>query len=284
MVFQKGNQLRKGKKPWNIGKGEYLSKEIRDKITKANIGKIAWNKGIPRTNEERKNISISLIGIKSFRKGLTYEQEYGKEKAEILREKNRIGHLKQNLGGHHSEETKLKISNSNKGKIMSEEAKRKMSETKKRLYIERKLPLFIGATNENNPAKRIEVRKKMSNTKIERGIAKLEKNPAWLGGLSFEPYTLEFNKYFKNKIRNRDNQICMLCSIHREKLSRALHIHHINYDKTLSIPQNCISLCNSCHVKTNLNRTHWTKFFQSLLSERYGYKYTLNNEIELEVI
>ena len=71
----------------------------------------------------------------------------------------------------------------------------------------------------------------------------------------------------------------MLCGIHREKLKRNLEIHHINYDKKLSIPQNCISLCKKCHAITGHNRKHWTKFFQNLLLERYDYQYNEEREI-----
>jgi len=99
-------------------------------------------------------------------------------------------------------------------------------------------------------------------------------HPRWKGGIAFEPYDRKFDNQFKRQIRKRDNQICMLCLIHREKIRRALNVHHINYDKKLSILENCLSLCDSCHSKVNENREHWTKFFQSLLSEKYGYKYS----------
>lgn len=114
-----------------------------------------------------------------------------------------------------------------------------------------------------------------------------ENAPNWKGGKSSEPYSLEFNDKFKRVIRKRDNQICMMCGIHREKLNRALDIHHINYDKGCNIPQNCISLCKRCHIgivhsdKEKLN--YWTKFFQSLLTERYGYQYSENGEIILNL-
>lgn len=52
-----------------------------------------------------------------------------------------------------------------------------------------------------------------------------------------------------------------------------LSIHHIDYNKLNTIKENCVCLCNSCHTKTNFNREHWTKFFQSLMKERYGYDY-----------
>ncbi len=106
-----------------------------------------------------------------------------------------------------------------------------------------------------------------------------EKSWSWKGGKSFEPYDKSFNNKFKRAIRRRDNQICMICVIHREKLNRNLDVHHINYDKLLSIPQNCITLCKCCHIKTNFNREQWTPFFQSLLSERYGYEYLNKNAI-----
>ena len=98
-----------------------------------------------------------------------------------------------------------------------------------------------------------------------------------------EKHNPNFSKEFKRFIRKRDNQICMLCGVHREKLNKVLDVHHINYDKELSVPQNCISLCHSCHPKTNHNRKQWTYFFQSLLSERYSYKYE-NGKIILNFV
>lgn len=112
-----------------------------------------------------------------------------------------------------------------------------------------------------------------------------EKNPNWKGGIAFEPYDKNFNKQFKKSIRDRDG-CCLLCSISIEDLNllkREIHIHHINYNKELTINENCCCLCNSCHSKTTSNRSHWAKFFQSILSERYGYKYTENGDIVMEV-
>lgn len=92
-------------------------------------------------------------------------------------------------------------------------------------------------------------------------------------------YDRNFSSQYKNSIRKRDNQVCMNCSIHREKLKKALDIHHINYDKKLTIPENCISLCNKCHALTNFNREYWTNLFQEKLTRLYGYKYDLKNNI-----
>jgi len=114
-----------------------------------------------------------------------------------------------------------------------------------------------------------------------------ELSPRWQGGISFEPYDIRFTNKFKRKIRKRDNQICMMCGIHREKLLRALDVHHINYNKKMTIPQNCISLCRKCHnglVHGDKNKLkHWIPFFQDIMSKHYGYQYSENSEIILEV-
>lgn len=93
-----------------------------------------------------------------------------------------------------------------------------------------------------------------------------ENNCQWLGGISFEPYTLEFNETLKERIRNRDNRTCQLCGVHESKCLRKLPIHHIDYVKKNMQPDNLISLCPSCHSKTNSNRKYWIAKFQKMLS------------------
>lgn len=110
-----------------------------------------------------------------------------------------------------------------------------------------------------------------------------EKNPMWAGGSSFESYSPEFNNKFKRAIRNRDNHECLKCGIHQEKAWRTLDVHHINYDKKLTISENCCTLCQRCNAEVNKNRQHWTKFFQSLLAEKYKYQYGENQEIKLNL-
>ncbi len=120
---------------------------------------------------------------------------------------------------------------------------------------------------------------KDSPTKFKKG----EEHPNWLNGKSFEPYGIEFNKQLKNQIRKRDNQVCMNCGIHREKIKEAFNIHHINYDKTCNLEQNLISLCNKCHALTNFNREYWTKLLQDKISKLYNYNYDENRNIILDL-
>jgi len=122
-----------------------------------------------------------------------------------------------------------------------------------------------------------DIRKKIS-AKLQ-GISLKE----WKNFNSFEPYDEFFNNKFKRAIRKRDNYVCLKCGKHQERLSRALDIHHINYDKKLSIPQNCISLCRNCHSEVNFKRKHWAKFFQSLLNEKYNYQYSENQEVIIKI-
>ena len=88
----------------------------------------------------------------------------------------------------------------------------------------------------------------------------------WMGGLSFEPYTPEFNKELKAQVRKRDDYICQLCG--KYQTEPKLEIHHIDYDKKYTGYANLISLCKSCHAKTSHNREYWTNFFTDLLIER----------------
>lgn len=101
--------------------------------------------------------------------------------------------------------------------------------------------------------------------KAKRGEHSGENNPQWRGGISFEPYGLEFNNDLKEKIRERDNWTCQECGIHQDNLDEHLCIHHIDYDKKNNSEDNLISLCRSCHAQTNFSRNDWTKYFMKRL-------------------
>jgi len=89
-----------------------------------------------------------------------------------------------------------------------------------------------------------------------------ENNPQWMGGKSFEPYGVDWTRSLKKSIRERDRYTCQICWE-----EPAVVIHHINYDKKNCNINNLITLCKSCHSKTNLNRKYWTEtLYQSLKS------------------
>ena len=237
----------------------------------------------PMSDETKRKLSLAKTGVKRkpfsdetrikmslAHKGETFSEEHRKNLSKCHK-----GDRCYNYGEHLSVETKNKISESNTGKIRTLEMRKNYSKSKKGIKLtkehRRKLSKILTG----------KIISEETKNKISEATTG-EKNPNWRDGKSFEPYTINFSLKFKRAIRKRDNQICMLCGIHREKLTRALCVHHINYDKSLSISQNCISLCLDCHLKTNYHREKWTKFCQEILSEKYGYQYN-NQEIVLEV-
>lgn len=92
--------------------------------------------------------------------------------------------------------------------------------------------------------------------------------PNWRGGLSFEPYGIDFNNDLKEAIRKRDDYVCQLCDA--KENGYKLHVHHIDYGKQNNNEWNLIALCRSCHVKTNGNRDYWIKYFQEFQNNRKG--------------
>lgn len=96
-----------------------------------------------------------------------------------------------------------------------------------------------------------------------------ERNPSWQGGKSFEEYGQEFNDELRNKVRERDNHTCQECGYTEEQLGYTLSCHHIDYNKKNNRMDNLISLCRSCHSKTNWHsRDNWTKYYQSNIVNR----------------
>ncbi len=215
-------------------------KKHKENPTSFKKGSIPWNKGLKGSipwNKGKKNI---------------YSKDTKERISKTLKDKyNSKEIIHPLLGKKHTKKTKDKI-----------------SKTKKTQFKEN--PEMAKRLSNAHKGKKlsIETRKKISENNKGR------KHWNWLGGISFEPYDENWTKEFRRLIRKRDNQICMLCGIHREKLKRALHVHHIDYNKKSSIEENCISLCQSCHMKTSFNREIWIKLFQDLLSKRYEYAYS----------
>lgn len=87
-------------------------------------------------------------------------------------------------------------------------------------------------------------------------------NAAWQGGISYEPYGLEFNAELREQIRKRDEHKCQVCVTDQKGLRRKLSVHHIDYDKKNNKPENLVSLCESCHTATNSNRRYWQEVFK----------------------
>lgn len=168
----------------------------------------------------------------------------------------------------HSEETRRKLSIANMGKNHSQAARKKMSESRrgKKLSEDHKRNIGLGIKDRiiSNAHKR-----KISDSLVDhivtketrrkiRNSLKGEKSPRWLGGISFEPHGIEFDHELKEKIRARDNYTCQLCMT--AEITRKHDVHHIDYDKKNNSDDNLITLCRSCHARTNVNRSYWRSF------------------------
>ena len=311
--------MRRGR---GLNKGKRLSEETKSKMSKAKRGKMpknikqiqGWNKGIYTSSTE---VKCNYCGkIKRVRNSKFKIQKHFFCNL-VCMKKYRVGENHPMFRKKYSKETLTKISNRSKRMWRDKtfRKKRSLKLVSKRPFSEAEIinswkdglnlkeimakynyqsRLIIKRILLSNGIKEEDIQNRFKNnlSKLRRenwnNLQYIEQHQGknhlnWKGGNSIKPYTEDFNQEFKITIRSRDNQICMMCGIHREKLSRALDVHHINYDKTLSIPQNCVSLCSKCHRATSLkNREYWTNFFQSLLTKEYGYQYS-DNKIVLEV-
>lgn len=93
-------------------------------------------------------------------------------------------------------------------------------------------------------------------------------SPSWLGGKSFEPYPITWSFQLREMIRERDGRKCAKCGKNeKDNNGKRLDVHHIDYDKKNIESENLISLCISCHRKSNHNREEWKQYFLTLKQE-----------------
>lgn len=179
--------------------------------------------------------------------------------------KGRIGF---NKGKKFSELWKKRLSLSHKGQIP-------WNKGKKSLYSKRKLYECIKCSK-LLPRKRktglcVKCAKRRPKTKEHKEKTSLalkgkqpknsvdwkgKNHPHWKGGISFEPYSIDWTETLKRSIRERDNYTCRICN------SYGNTVHHIDYNKKNCNPINLITLCTKCHFKTNHNRRYWKQYFK----------------------
>ena len=197
--------------------GDNCSEETRRKMSLAKSGENHPLFGKHRSEETKAKISVA---------------NGGENCSEETRRKKSIA----NIGKHLSEETKAKISITSTGHFVSEETKAKIS-------------VAISGGNNPNFGKR---RSEETRAKLEG-----EKCNWWQGGIKNIPYGPGNTEELKEKIRIRDNYTCQECGRVWNGKEKKFHPHHINHSKTNHIMWNRITLCNSCHPKTNNNRKYW---------------------------
>lgn len=74
-------------------------------------------------------------------------------------------------------------------------------------------------------------------------------------------YPKEFNAELKEKIKERDDYQCKMCSmvepISQALWGRSLAVHHIDYNKKNCDPMNLTTLCIRCNSAANYYREYW---------------------------
>lgn len=74
-------------------------------------------------------------------------------------------------------------------------------------------------------------------------------------------YPASWNSTYKWQIRHRDGYKCQICGVSQAECKTHLPVHHIDYDKFNTKQENLVTLCNSCHAKTNFRREYWKQYF-----------------------
>jgi len=159
-----------------------------------------------------------------------------------------------------SEETRRKMSVSRKGRIVSEDTRRKISKGKKGRKYSEEIRRRFSETHKGQRAWNNGMKFPPLSEEHRRKIGKAhtgEKSHFWRGGISFEPYGSEFNSALKREVHERDNYMCKMC------FELGNSVHHIDYNKKNNDPSNLITLCSTCHGRTNYNRKYWIKYFKN---------------------
>lgn len=170
-----------------------------------------------------------------------------------------------------------------KKRYLTEEHKRKIRATSKRIWNCDELKKKMSIIKTGKPIPKLQGRvspfkgkKHTPEAKEKNRQAKLsnptkhwlgkkrwlrpEDNPGWLGGRSFEAYSINWTTTLKRSIRERDFYTCQVCK--EPQGEEALSVHHIDYNKKNCNPRNLVSLCRACHARTNRNRKYWQNYFK----------------------
>jgi hypothetical protein len=166
----------------------------------------------------------------------------------------------------HIREAYAKQGKSTKGAKWTEEQKQALSEKRKGKFphqlhtpeaLESRREKLLGRTLSKEHRKNIgkaqkgrvfsdEHRERLSIAGQNRDDLKGENSIWWKGGVSDQPYPLEFTDYLRSKIRRRDNHECQCCkeNVYRSKRG---HVHHIDGNKQDCSENNLVLTCASCH-------------------------------------
>lgn len=247
MPFKKGHKtfkgcekgwFNKGQTPWNKDKVGIYSEETLIKMGEHSKGQI------PMSAFKKEHIPWNA-GLKGV------QEAWNKGKTNIFSEKTLKKMSEWQKGKHNSPATEFKKGqNAGKDNFSWKGGKvKRICETCNKEFLAHPSRVKIGIG-------------KFCSRSCRAKSYKGEKGNNWQGGISFEPYTPDFNQQLKDRIRVRDNFICQLCGVPELECDERLSIHHIDYIKKNCREDNLLSLCRKCNGKVNANREYWTNYFQ----------------------
>ena len=147
----------------------------------------------------------------------------------------------------------VKISEAKKGKPSGTKGKHWKVKDTSRMHHKGRIITWGDKISKSVKGKKKSEMHRKHISESHKGLLIGEKHPQWKGGISFEPYSVNWTETLKRAIRERDHYICQLCN------KDGWIVHHIDYDKKNCNPENLIAVCNKCHGKTNVNRNYWQK-------------------------
>lgn len=266
----------KGDKSPNYGK--HFSEEHRRKIGDAQRGEKNHLFGKHHTDKARKKMS-------EYRKGRAIHTDESRKKISDAHK-----------GKYLSIETRMRMSESAKNKASeTEETKRKKSES----HVGKKRSPFTEEHRKHISASSIgkyispETRKKLSEILSGEGnpffgkqhseesrlkICENHLEGFWYGNVRYydgKYYCDLWTPEFRERVRAFFNYQCTECGTPQN--GRKHCVHHVHYDKNVCCKNNeeirdrkFVSLCGSCHTKTNHNRDYWEQHFTQIINDKYG--------------
>ncbi len=152
-------------------------------------------------------------------------------------------------------EYRKKLSEACKGKILSLEHRKKLSEA----HLKNPTRYWLGKKRSKEDIEKFRkshLGKKQTKETILKRIKKGAEHYNWQGGITPETRKRTRGTFWKrvaDKIRERDNNTCQICGL-KENLKK-LPVHHIIPFKISknNKQNNLITVCQSCHMKTEWN-------------------------------
>lgn len=80
-----------------------------------------------------------------------------------------------------------------------------------------------------------------------------------LGVYTYRDYPSNWD-FIRLVIIERDGHSCRLCLS-----TDGLHVHHVNYEPSDCRWENLLTLCVSCHTRTNFDRDYWQRYLTTLV-------------------